>query len=88
MDLKLLRRHAHPILHDRAQRDSASAEALAHLHERAVASVRNEITSSDGARTVHLDRRDVANGLLAIAGSGAAPVVAWGESGVGKSARW
>jgi DNA-binding transcriptional ArsR family regulator len=86
VDLKLLRRHAHPILHDWAQRGRASAEALAHLHEQAVASVRNEIASSDGARTIHLDRRDVANGLLAIAGSGAAPVVAWGEPGVGKSA--
>ncbi len=84
--LSLLRRDAHEVLDDATRRHRRGWEALAHLHERAIASVRNEIASGDRSRTVHLDRSGTAAELLTVAGSANAAVVAHGDSGVGKSA--
>ncbi len=86
VDLRLLRRDAHQVLDATPRRHRQGWQALAHLHERAIASVRDEISSGDGTRTIHLNRDDAAAALLALAGSANAPVVAHGESGVGKSA--
>ncbi|MEI2653597.1 MAG: hypothetical protein V9G12_15880 [Microthrixaceae bacterium] len=81
----MLRRDAHTTLDATVPRHRKGWEALAHLHDRAVASVRDAITSGDGQRTLHLDRDDAAEALLALATTGNA-VVAHGDSGVGKSA--
>lgn len=86
VDLSLLRRDVHQVLDVTARRHCQGLQALAHLHERATASVRDEITSGDGTRTIHLDRGAAATALLAVAGSANAAVVAHGDSGVGKSA--
>jgi DNA-binding transcriptional ArsR family regulator len=86
VDLSLLRRDAHQVLDATTRRHRQGWRALAHLHEQAVASVRDEIASGDNARTIHLDRGDAAGALLALAGSANGPLVAHGESGVGKSA--
>ena len=85
VDLTLLRRDAHVTLDPRARRQQQGWQALDHLHGSALGSVRGEITSSDGARRVRLDRSDAAAGLVATAADAAAVVVS-GESGVGKSA--
>jgi DNA-binding transcriptional ArsR family regulator len=86
VDLSLLQRDVHQVLDATKRRHRQGLQALAHLHERATASVRDEIASGDGSRTIHLDRGDAAAALLALAGSANASVVAHGESGVGKSA--
>ncbi len=86
VDLSLLRRDAHQVLDTTKHRYRKGWTALTHLHERAVASVRDEISSSDGTRAIHLDRSDAAAELLALASSAHAAVIAHGESGVGKSA--
>jgi hypothetical protein len=57
---------------------------LAHLHERALSSVRYDVAAADGVRRVHLDRRDISIPAIAAATTGMA-VVVHGESGVGKS---
>ena len=85
VDLKLLRRDAHAMLDPTTRRHGRGWQALDHLHDSALASVRDEITASDSARRVHLDRRDAAAELLSKAADSAAVVVT-GESGVGKSA--
>ncbi|AUG76091.1 hypothetical protein CFP65_1181 [Kitasatospora sp. MMS16-BH015] len=85
VDLSLLRRDAHQVLDSTTRRHRQGWGALGHLHERALASVRDEIAAEDGSRTVRLDRSDTAAQLLQLVTPSAA-VVASGESGVGKSA--
>ena len=86
VDLSLIRRDAHQALDPATPRHEQGWQALTHLHMRATASVRHEITSGDGSRTLHLDRSGAAVELLTVAGSATAAVVAHGDSGVGKSA--
>ena len=83
--LTLLRRDAHSALDIAKRRNQLGWRVLDHLHDRAIGSVRDEITASDGVRHVHLDRSSTARELVATAGDSAAVVVS-GESGVGKSA--
>lgn len=85
VDLSLLRRDAHQVLDSATRHHRQGWRALSHLHERALASVRDEIAAED-SRTVHLDRSDTASQLLQLVESPAAAVVAHGDSGVGKSA--
>ena len=85
VDLTLLRRDAHAALDTTKRRHQQGWQALDHFHRRALASVRDEITGSDGARRVRLDRSDAKAKLIAMA-AGATAVVVSGESGVGKSA--
>ena len=85
VDLTLLRRDAHTTLDPTKRYHQRGWQALDHLHRGALASVHDEITASDRARRVRLDRSTVAAGRLATAADVAAVVVS-GESGVGKSA--
>lgn len=85
VDSTVLRRDAHELLDGSLRPHPSGWEMLEHLHDRAIAAVRNEIAAADGARTAHVDRRDLAAGLLDVASRHSA-VVAYGESGVGKSA--
>jgi biotin operon repressor len=85
IDLPLLRRDAHQVLDSTTRRHRQGWQALDHLHDRAIASTRDEIGSGDGQRRIHLDRGEAAAALLDVAVSGSAAVVASGESGVGKS---
>jgi DNA-binding transcriptional ArsR family regulator len=86
VDLSLLRRDTHEVLDATTRRHRRGWAALDHLHARAIASVRDEISSSDGSRAVHVDRSDAAAELLAVPGPATLAVVAHGDSGVGKSA--
>jgi hypothetical protein len=85
VDLKVLRRGAHVALDSSIRRSQQGWQALRHLNEQALSAVHEDITSGDGARHVHIDRRDVATPMLESAAPGMA-VVVHGESGVGKSA--
>ena len=85
VDLTVLRRGAHTALDSSIRRNQHGWQALAHANERALSSVHDAINAADGARRVHIDRRDVAASVMAAARTGTA-VVAHGESGVGKSA--
>lgn len=85
VNLTLLRRDAHTSLDASARRHQPGWQMLDHLHERALASVRDDITASDGARRVHVNRTEAAASLLSAAADASA-VVVHGESGVGKSA--
>ena len=85
VNLTLLRRDAHAMLDPTTRRHQQGWRALDHLHNGALASVRDEITASDGARRVRLDRSVAAAKLVASTADVAAVVVS-GESGVGKSA--
>jgi hypothetical protein len=85
VDLMLVRRGAHTLLDSTARRHQQGWLALAHLHDRALASVRDDITASDGTRRAYIDRSGSAAELLATAADASA-VVVHGESGVGKSA--
>ena len=84
VDLTLLRRDAHAMLDPTTRRHQRGWQALDLLHTRALSSVRDEITSIDGARRVRLDRNTESEELLSKAANAAAVVVS-GESGVGKS---
>ena len=84
VDLSMLRRGAHAALDSEKRRHRKGWRALGHLHSSATA-VRDHITSDDGSRTLRLDRDGSAAELLSLARP-AASVVAYGESGVGKSA--
>ena len=84
VSLSMLQRDAHTALDSEKRRHRKGWQALSHLHSRATA-VRDHITSDDGSRTLRLDRGRAAAELLALAGPAAA-VVAYGDSGVGKSA--
>ena len=85
VDLSLLQRDVHEYLDTAVRRHRRGWQALDHLHDRAIASTRDEITSADGSRTIRLDRSDAAAALLGVARSGTATVVAHGDSGIGKS---
>lgn len=85
INLTLLRRRAHDLLNEGVRPHDRGWQRLNHLHDRALESVRDEITASDDARRVHVDRTDMAQGLLE-AVSARSGVVVTGESGVGKSA--
>ena len=84
VDLKLLRRATHAMLDPTTRRHQKGWQILDHLHCRALAAVRDEITGSDGVR-VRLDRSAARAALVATVAKAAAVVVS-GESGVGKSA--
>ena len=83
--LGMLRRDAHTAIDSAKRRHQQGWQALGHLHARATA-VRAHIASEEGSRTLQLDRSQAAAELLALAGPSAAAVVAYGDSGVGKSA--
>ena len=85
VNLSMLRRDAHAAIDSAKRRHQQGWQALGHLHARATA-VRDHIASDDGSRTLRLDRSGAAAELLALAGPSAAAVVAYGDSGVGKSA--
>jgi DNA-binding transcriptional ArsR family regulator len=85
VNLSMLRRDAHTALDSEKRSHRQGWQALGHLHMRATA-VRDHIASDDGSRTLRLDRGGAAAELLALAGPAAAAVVAYGDSGVGKSA--
>ncbi len=85
VDLTMLRRDAYEALDPQVRRHQRGWQVLDHLHNRALNSVRDEITASDGVRRMRLDRSSTANELIAIAADSAAIIVS-GESGVGKSA--
>ena len=85
LNLSMLRRDAHTAIDSTKRRHRQGWQALGHLHARATA-VRDHIASDDGSRTLQLDRSRAAAELLALAGPSAAAVVAYGDSGVGKSA--
>ena len=85
VDLTLLRRNAHVTLYPKARHHQQGWQVLDHLHDRALRWVRDEVTASDGVRSVRLDRSSTARELVATAADSAAVVVS-GESGVGKSA--
>ena len=85
VDLDILRRDAHESLDPKAGRHQQGWQALDHLHNRAISSVRDEIVASDGRRRLRLDRSNIVEGLAVISSESTAFVVS-GESGVGKSA--
>ena len=85
VDLTLLRRDAHELLDGSGRRHHRGWRALDHLHESALASVRNEIATIEGDRRASLDRSDAAKELIEIT-AGAEAVLVSGDSGVGKSA--
>lgn len=86
IDLSLLRRDAHQVLDDSTRPHRQGWQALAHLHARAIASVRHNIAAADAARSAHVDRGDEEKALLDVAAPHTPAVVAHGDSGVGKSA--
>ncbi|HEY1700421.1 MAG TPA: winged helix-turn-helix domain-containing protein [Trebonia sp.] len=85
VNLSMLRRDAHAAIDSAKRRHQQGWQALGHLHARATA-VRDHIASEDGSQTLWLDRSGAAADLLSLAGPSAAAVVAYGDSGVGKSA--
>ena len=85
VDLKMLRRDAHARLDSTARRHRQGWQALNHLHQSALAALRDDIAASDDDRRVCLDRSDAASKLIGTAAEATAIVVS-GESGVGKSA--
>ncbi|MCY4383622.1 MAG: hypothetical protein OXE44_10780, partial [Nitrospinae bacterium] len=85
VDLKMLRRDSHTLLDPTTRSHQDGWQTLDSIHRRTCESVRSEITSSDGDRSVCLDRSAAAMELLKTV-SGAEAVVVTGESGVGKSA--
>ena len=85
VDLTMLRRDSHTLLDPTTRRRQDGWQTLDSIHRRTCESVRAEITSSDGDRSVCLDRSAEAMELLKTV-SGAEAVVVTGESGVGKSA--
>ncbi len=85
VNLTMLRRHSHTLLDPRTRQHKHGWQTLNSIHRRAHESVRAEITSGDGGRSMCLDRNAAAMELVN-AVSGAEAVVVSGESGVGKSA--
>jgi DNA-binding transcriptional ArsR family regulator len=84
VDVSLVRRRAHDLLHSTVGRHAAGWRALDLLGEQAQAAVEDEIASADGARRVRVDRGDVVAALMSAVRSSAG-VVLHGDSGVGKS---
>lgn len=85
VDLTMLRRDSHSLIDATKRRHRDGWQTLHRIDQRACESVRAEIASGDGDRTVSLDRSAAATELLE-AVSGASAAVVSGESGVGKSA--
>ena len=85
ISLPLLRRRVHDLLDAGVRPHDRGWQRLHHLHDRALESVQDEITASDGARRVRLDRSGMAQALFEKVSTSGGVVVA-GESGVGKSA--
>lgn len=85
VDYSALRRAAHARLDSATRRHQQGWRALDHLNERALLSVRDTIASSDGERRIHINRDVLSTSVLARASSDAV-LLAYGESGVGKSA--
>ena len=84
VDLTVLRRDAHLQINPTTRHSKDGWRLLDRLHDRALTSVRAEITSYDGARQVRLDRSKEATELVNLAKEAGAVLVT-GESGVGKS---
>ncbi len=85
VDLTVLRRGGHTALDWSVRRNQHGWQALGHLNDRALSSIHDHITASDGARRLHLDRGDIATRVIESATTAKA-VVVYGESGTGKSA--
>ena len=85
ISLTLLRRRVHDLLNAGVRPHDRGWQRLSHLHDRALESVHGEITASDDARRVRLDRDDMAQALFETVNTSGGVVVT-GESGVGKSA--
>ena len=85
VDLTLLRRDAHALLELTKRHHEQGWHTLNRIKRQALKAVCDEITASNGARRVHLDRSEAAAKLVAMATNAPAVVVS-GESGVGKSA--
>ena len=85
VDLTMLRRDSHALLDTTVRRHQDGWQTLHSIHRRTCESVRAVITSSDGERSMCLDRSAAAMELVKTV-SGAEAVVVSGESGVGKSA--
>ena len=85
VDLTILRRNSHALLDPTARRHLRGWQILNSIDRQAREAVRAKITSSDGVRSICLDRHPAA-GELVKAVSDAEAVVVSGESGVGKSA--
>src|SRR5206468_9212298 len=85
VNLTMLGRDVHSALDSSVRRNQRGWQVLAHLHERALSSVRYDVTAPDGVRRVHLDRSDVSMPAIAATTTSMA-VVIHGESGAGKSA--
>ncbi len=85
VDLTMLRRDSHALLDPTARRHRHGWRMLNGIDRRARESVRAEIASGDGGRSMCLDRNAAAMELVKTA-SGSEAVIVSGESGVGKSA--
>ena len=85
VDLTMLRRDSHALLDLTTRRHRHGWRMLNGIDRRARESVRAEIASGDGGRSICLDRNAEAMELVKTA-SGSEAVIVSGESGVGKSA--
>ena len=85
VDLGCVRRDVHSLLDVSVRRNRAGWRVLHHLHDQALASVRDVVGAADDIRRLSLDRSVVLAGLQKAAEKAEAVVVT-GESGVGKSA--
>ena len=85
VDLAILRRDTHSLLDPTIRRHPRGWQKLGGIHRRARDSLRGEISSGDGGRSLCLDRNTAVAELLGTL-SGAEAVLVSGESGVGKSA--
>ena len=85
VNLTMLRRAAHPLIDSTKRHHEQGWRILDHLHQGALAAVRFDIESRDGARRVRLDRSKAQEELVKVTADADAIVVG-GESGVGKSA--
>ena len=85
VDLIMLRRDAHELLSYESRRHGRGWQVLGHIHDQALAAVRDEIAVADGRRRLRIDRSSIAAELAVISSESSALVVS-GESGVGKSA--
>ena len=85
VNLTILRRDSHALLDPTIRRHFRGWQILNSIDQQAREAVRENITSSDGVRSIRLDRNTAA-GQLVRAVLDAEAVVVSGESGVGKSA--
>ena len=85
VDLTILRRDSHALLDSATRRHEHGWQTLDSIHRQARESVRAEIITGDGGRSMRLDRNATATELVRTV-SDAEAVVVSGETGVGKSA--